>query len=381
VSELEVQVRVEGSAARLTLNRPRALNALTADMCEAINEALLALRDDERVQLVLFDGAGDRAFCAGGDIRRVAESGAGDGVEAARFFRSEYRMNELLFRYPKPVVAIMDGITMGGGVGISMPARYRIATERTLWAMPEGDIGLFPDVGGGWSLARLPGQTGAWLALAGARLKAADCCALGIATHFVPSEHVDGLVASLSSAHPGEGRDPGRVIAEVCGQGAASSTAISGQAPASLVLGPGLRRDERNGESPPIAGHREAIDRLFCFDTVEEIMAALRADGSEWAKAQADFLARKCPTTLKVALRLIREGAQRTSFAEEMAVEYRLAVRMTRRHDFIDGVRAVLVDKDNAPRWDPPALEGVTDAQLDQLFTPLPAQEQWTPLA
>ena len=357
MTELEVIVRVEGYAGRITLNRPRALNALNAAMCVAITEALLAWRDDERIGLVLIDGAGDRAFCAGGDIRVAAESGKGDGVEARRFFKAEYRMNELLFRYPKPVIAIMDGVTMGGGVGVSMPARYRIATERTQWAMPEGDIGLFPDVGGGWHLARMPGQTGVWAALTGARLKAADCCAFGIATQFVPSGRIEVVKSLLTSAHPGQGRDPGQVIAE------------SGGPWASFGEDPGLRRDER-----------EKVDRLFAFDTVEEIVAALEAEGSDWARQQHEILARKCPTTLKVALRLIRQGARRASFAEEMAVEYRLAARMTRRHDFIDGVRAVIVDKDNAPRWDPSDLGGVSDAMLDELFAPLPAGEEWTPL-
>jgi enoyl-CoA hydratase len=365
----EVVVRTEGVAGRITLNRPRALNALNADMCVAISDALLAWQDDDQIGSVLIDGAGDRAFCAGGDIRVVAESGKGDGAEARRFFHAEYRMNELLMRYPKPVVAFMDGITMGGGVGISMPARHRIATERTLWAMPEGDIGLFPDVGGGWHLSRLPGQAGVRAALTGARLRGADCKALGIATDLVASAALEDLKSLLSSARPGEGRDPGQVIAEFAAASAVDGAEGSGEPPASFVLGPGLRRDER-----------ELVDQLFAFDTVEEIVDALRADGSDWAKSQAAILARKCPTTLKVALRLIREGAQRTSFAEEMAVEYRLAVRMTRRHDFIDGVRAVIVDKDNAPRWDPATLAGVTDAMLDELFAPLPAGEEWTPL-
>ena len=344
--EPEVIVRAEGAAGRITLNRPRALNALTAEMCETINAALLAWQDDNAVKLVLIDHGGERGFCAGGDIRKVADSGRSDGVEARRFFTSEYRMNELLFRYSKPVVAIMDGITMGGGVGISMPASIRIATERTLWAMPEGDIGLFPDVGGGWHLSRMPGQTGAWLALTGARLKAADGCALGIATHYLPSERVDALKASLVSGEP---------VQDSLG---------------AMTTDPG---------PSPLEEHREKLDRLFGPDSMEGIVAALEAGGG-WARAQAAILARKCPTTLKVALRLIREGAGRSSFAEEMAVEYRLAVRMTRRHDFIDGVRAVIVDKDNAPRWDPSTLAGVTDAMLDGLFSPLPADEEWTPL-
>ena len=344
--EPEVIVRTEGSAGRITLNRPRALNALDADMCLAISGALLAWQGDDRTASVLIDGAGDRAFCAGGDIRVIAESGKGDGAAARRFFQAEYRMNELLQRYAKPVVVIMNGITMGGGVGLSAPARYRIATERTLWAMPEGDIGLFPDVGGGWHLPRLPGEAGAWLALTGARLKAADLVALGIATHFVPSERIEALTAALR-AGPAE------------------------EAVAAFAVDAG---------ASPLDEHREKLDRLFGPGTVEEIMAAL-AKGGGWARAQAAILERKCPTTLKVALRLLREGARRASFADEMAVEYRLAVRLTRRHDFIEGVRAVIVDKDNAPRWDPRGLDGVTDAMLDELFAPLPAGEEWTPLA
>ncbi|HEX4098483.1 MAG TPA: enoyl-CoA hydratase/isomerase family protein [Caulobacteraceae bacterium] len=350
--EPEVTVRVVGEAGRLTLNRPRALNALNAGMCETIIEALVAWRDDATIGHVLIDGAGERAFCAGGDIRVVAESGKTDGAEARRFFHTEYRMNELLFRYPKPVVVNMGGITMGGGVGISAPGRLRLATERTLWAMPEGDIGLFPDVGGGWHLARLPGQTGVWAALTGARLNGFDCADLDIATHIVTTSDARNFLWQISGAPAGE--EP------------ASQDPV-----------------EAERASPPsaLAGHRQDIDRLFAFDTVEEIVAALGADGSDWARAQADILARKCPTTLKVALRLIREGAARTSFAEEMEVEYRLAVRMTRRHDFIDGVRAVIVDKDNAPRWEPATLAGVTDAMLDELFAPLAAGEEWTPLA
>ena len=342
--ESEVIIRVEGLAGRITLNRPRALNALTADMCVTIHDALVAWLDDESVASVLIDHAGERGFCAGGDIRIVAESGAGDGAEARRFFASEYRMNALLQRYPKPVVAFMDGITMGGGVGVSMPARYRVATERTVWAMPEGDIGLFPDVGAGWYLPRLPGETGTWLALTGARLKAADCRALGIATHVVASAELSALKSSLISAHPREGRDPG-VFPD----------------------------RQEHPEEAPITEHLPAIDRLLAHDTVEQIIAALQADGSDWALAQHAIIARKCPTTLKVALRLIREGARRSRFAEEMEVEYFVAVRMSARHDFIEGVRALIVDKDNAPRWEPDSLSSVTDAMVDAIFAPLPA--------
>ena len=365
MTEPEVITRVDGFAGHITLNRPRALNALTADMCVAITDALLAWQDDAKVGSVLIDHAGERGFCAGGDIRLVAQSGAGDGAEARRFFASEYRMNELLCRYPKPVVAVMDGITMGGGVGISMPARYRVATERTLWAMPEGDIGLFPDVGAGWYLPRLAGETGTWLALTGARLRAADCLELGIATHLVQSEQVEALKTSIISVCPREGGDPS-----------------SGHQPLSELMGPRLRGDIRigDGAAAPITDHLPAIDRLFAHDTVEEIFAALGADGSDWALAQHATLARKCPATLKVALRLVREGARRASFVEEMRAEYRVAVRMSRRHDFIEGVRALIVDKDNAPRWSPDSLAGVTDQLVDAIFAELPPGEGWSPI-
>ena len=348
MSEPEVIARIEGSTGRLTLNRARALNALNADMCQAVTDALLAWKDDDGVGSVLIDHVGDRAFCAGGDIRVVARSGAGDGAEARRFFWTEYRMNELLQRYPKPVVAIMDGITMGGGVGLSMPARYRVATERTVWAMPEGDIGLFPDVGGGWSLPRLPGQTGVWLALTGARLNAADCFELGVATTYRHSDQVPALKAAICAAD-------------------------AESLPAVLVA-------RASPGEPLVRPRRKAIDGLFAHDTVEAIVAALEADGSDWALEQRRIIAAKCPATLKVALRLLREGAGRTSFAEEMEVEYRVAVRMIHRHDFIEGVRAVIVDKDNAPLWSPASLEAVTEAMLDEIFAPLPSGEAWTPL-
>ena len=202
MSEAEVITRLEGSVGRITLNRPRALHALNLSMCEAMTAALLAWRDDPAVMSVLVDHAGERGFCAGGNIRMIAESGATDASEARAFFLAEYRLNHLMFEYPKPITAIVDGIVMGGGVGISEPADVRIATERTTYAMPETGIGLFPDVGGGWFLPRLPGETGTWLALTGARLKAADTVALGIHTHFVASGSLEALKADLLSGGP-----------------------------------------------------------------------------------------------------------------------------------------------------------------------------------
>ena len=345
----EVIARVEGGVGRLTLNRPGALHALNTGMCEIMTEALLAWRDDPAVTLILLDHSGERGFCAGGDIRMLAESGVADGVQARRFFFTEYRLNELLHRYPKPVVAIMDGVTMGGGVGLSMPARYRVATERTTFAMPETGIGLFPDVGGGWYLPRLPGAAGLWLALTGARLKAADCLALGIATHVVTSAATNALKAAIVA-------EPHRIEALLSDHAATDAEA-------------------------PIQAQREAIDRLFAGETVEAIFAALAADGGDWAAGQLKSLKTKSPQTMKVAHRQLRLGAAMASFADNMAMEYRIGARVVARHDFIEGVRAVIVDKDNAPRWSPETIEGVSNTMLDEIFSPLPPDQEWTPLA
>ena len=346
--EPEVLTRIDGRVGRIILNRPKALHALNRAMCEAMTDALLAWRDDSAVASVLIEHSGERGFCAGGDIRMIAESGAGDGAEARAFFETEYRLNHLMFEYAKPITAIVDGIVMGGGVGISEPAEVSIATERTTYAMPETGIGLFPDVGGGWFLPRLPGETGTWLALTGARLKAADTVALGIHTHFMTAE---GLADFRDDLFYASG-DPKPV-----------ADANAGDA------GPA-----------PLNAHREAIDRLFAFDTVEEIFAALEADGSDWALKQLETLKTKSPQSLKVSLRQIRTGATLSSFAENMAMEYALGGRVVQTHDFQEGVRAVIVDKDNAPQWSPADLSGVSDATLDALFAPLPADEAWSPL-
>ncbi len=348
-TEPEILTRVASGVGIITLNRPRALHALNRGMCDAMIAALLAWREDEAVQSILIDHSGERGFCAGGDIRMIAESGAGDASEAKAFFETEYRLNHLLFEYPKAVTAIVDGVVMGGGVGISEPADVRIATERTTYAMPETGIGLFPDVGGGWFLPRLPGQTGVWLALTGARLKAADTVFLGIHTHYLPTDALEAFRAILSA-------DPAYPI----------------------DVADGLEDDP--GEAP-VEAHLEAIDRLFAFDTVEEIFTALEADGSEWALAQLAVLKTKSPQSLKVSLRQLRTGATLQTFAENMAMEYALGGRVVSTHDFQEGVRAVIVDKDNAPKWSPADLSGVTDAALDALFAPLPAGEAWTPLA
>jgi enoyl-CoA hydratase len=333
---------------RLTLNRPKALHALTLGMCQAMTKALLEWRTDDSIEAVLLDHAGERGFCAGGDIKVLADSGASDGSAAREFFFVEYRLNHLLAVYPKPIVVVMDGVVMGGGVGVAIPAKFRIATERTTFAMPETDIGLFPDVGGGWFLPRLKANTGLWLALTSARIKAADCFALEIATHVVESAKVDALKAAVI-ARPGH-------IAEAL-------------APFETDPGPA-----------PIAARLADIERLFAVPSIEALYAGLQADGSEWAAAQLAVLNTKSPQAMKVTLRQLEIGGALTDLADNMVMEYRVGARVVRAADFIEGVRAVIVEKDRNPRWSPPTLEGVTEALLDGIFAPLPADQEWSPL-
>jgi enoyl-CoA hydratase len=343
----EVIIAVDGEVGRIRLNRPKAIHALTLAMCEGVLAALENWRDADEVKAIILDHAEGRGFCAGGDIRLLADSGAGDGIEARRFFATEYRMNHRLFTYAKPIVAFMDGITMGGGVGISQPVRYRVATENTKFAMPETGIGLFPDVGGGWYLSRLPGRIGQYLALTGHRLDGAETHALALATHYLTAEHVDTAKAQI----------------------VANPQAIE------AVL-------DSLATSPPdarILAHRDAIDRLFASDDLEEVFAALKADGSDWAQQQLATLQTKSPQTMKVSLRLLKEGAAMASFADEMRQEYAVASRVVQRHDFLEGVRAVIVDKDNAPRWSPATPAEALNAVIDQIFEPLLSAEAWNP--
>jgi len=343
----EILSFVEGNVGRLRLNRPKAIHALNQAMCAAMSAALLAWRDDPAVEVIILDHAEGRGFCAGGDVVTLARSGAADGAEGSAFFAEEYRLNHLLFTYPKPIVAIMDGITMGGGVGIALPCRFRVATENTRFAMPETTIGLFPDVGGGWYLSRLEARVGQFLALTGARLDGAECAELGLATHYVASEDVPALVERIVAA-------PGRL------EGALGAAATK----------PPEARIKKN--LPLIA-------KLFAADTLEETLAALDVDGSAWAETEAATIRTKSPLSCKVSLRVLAEGATRTDFAEEMAAEHRLAARVIQTHDFLEGVRALLIDKDNAPRWDPPTPAGVTGKMLDALFGPALPGEEWHP--
>lgn len=343
----DVLILQENGLGRIRLNRPKAIHALTREMCETMSEALLAWRDDDRVQAVVIDHAEGRGFCAGGDVVMLARSGADDGSDARAFFHAEYRLNHLLFTYEKPTVAIMDGITMGGGVGISLPCQFRVATENTRFAMPETGIGLFPDVGGGWYLSRLPGRVGQFMALTGARLDGAECKYLGLATNYVDQASLPELIDRL-------GKTPDR-----------ASGAI-GSFTATLP-------DAR------ISENQISIAKLFASDQLEEIIAALEADGGDWATTELATLKSKSPLSCKVSLRLLAEGAERGSFAEEMRAEYALASHVVQTHDFLEGVRALLIEKDNAPKWRPAVPEAVLDETLDQLFRPLPPGEEWTP--
>ena len=344
----EVLFRREGVAGVISLNRPRAIHALNTAMCEAMTAALQEWASDDSVAVVLIEHAEGRGFCAGGDIAMLRASALeDDGVSGRDFFFREYRLNHLLFTYPKPIVAFMDGITMGGGVGISQPARFRVASEHTRFAMPETGIGLFPDVGGGWYLARLPGRIGYFLALTGARFNGAECLYTGLATHYLPSEALAEAKQRIGAGHPIEG-----VLA-------------------ALAVTP---------PEPAIAMHEAEIRKHFGFATLEEVLASLESDDSAWAVQELATLRTKSPQACKVSLRELNESLALDSFADEMAMEYRIASRVLVLPDFAEGVRAVIVDKDNAPAWSPASPEGVSAAMVDAIFAPLPAAEEWKPL-
>ena len=344
----DVLTRREGCAGFLSLNRPKALHALTLEMCHAMSAALIEWRGDPEVHAIIIDHAEGRGFCAGGDIAYLRNSALNDGgVSGRKFFHDEYQLNHLLFTYPKPVVAFMDGITMGGGVGISQPAKFRVATENTRFAMPETGIGLFPDVGGGWYLSRLSGRVGQFLALTGARMDGAECHWTGLATHYLPSEALAEAKERIAHGH-----EPG---------GALSALAVS----------------------PPharIEDSAAAIARHFASDCFEEILTSLEGDDSDWAAKELATLRTKSPQTCKVALRQLADSLSCPDFAANMVMEYRIASRVLTLPDFAEGVRAVIIDKDNAPKWDPATPEGVSDALIDSIFAPLPAQEEWKPL-
>jgi enoyl-CoA hydratase len=331
-AEPEVLVDRRGGALWLTLNRPAALNALNLPMARTIHRALFDAAADPDIRRIVIEGAGDRAFCAGGDVALLARRGREDKALFEGFFHDEYRMNQAIARIVTPYVAILDGVTMGGGVGLSIHGPFRVATERTLFAMPETGIGLIPDVGGTHALSRLPGQIGTWLALTGARLKAADCVYAGIATHFMHSERLPVLRELLADKD-----EPVEEILET------------------LATDP--------GESM-LAALRDGIDFHFGHDSVEDIVASLE-QGDEWAVEQAAIIRRMSPTSCKLTLAGLRSAVDE-SIEDALITEYRMVCEIRNGHDFFEGVRAQLLDKDRNPLWSPARLEDVTEEDVNR---------------
>ncbi len=327
----------------VTLNRPKALNALSRAMCVELLERLVSWEEDPGVAAVVIRGAGERAFCAGGDVVAIYESARGDGRVAADFFHAEYRMNRALYHFAKPVISLVDGLVMGGGVGISAHGSHWVATERTLFAMPETGIGLFPDVGGSYFLPRLPDALGTYLGLTGARIKAADCRFTGIASDYCESGQLDALVEALATADWADDLE---------------ATATRVLAEAAADPGPA-----------PLAEQAEAIARCFSQDTVEGIVAALEAEDTAWAEETRRGLVERCsPTSLKLTLRQLRQGLA-LDFDQAMVMEYRLARACVAGHDLAEGIRAAVIDKDRTPKWRPATLDAVTDEMVAAHFS------------
>ncbi|MEU6890665.1 enoyl-CoA hydratase/isomerase family protein [Streptomyces sp. NPDC046557] len=329
---------VEGHTGVITLNRPRALNALTHPMVLRITEALAAWEQDPAVTQVLLRGAGERGLCAGGDIRAIHDDAKAGGNASIDFWRDEYRLNARIAGYPKPYVALMDGIVMGGGVGLSAHGAVRIVTERSRVAMPETGIGFVPDVGGTHLLARAPGLLGTHLALTGAAVGAADALLCGLADHFVPAGLLPELTADLAGA------------------------------PVARVL------SRHAGHAPPpgeLAAHRGWIDHCYAADTVEEIVERLLASGEPAAKETAETILTKSPTSLKVTLEAVRRARELGTLEKVLAQEFRVSSHVLRSPDLIEGIRAQVVDKDRTPRWRPATLPEVDRADVERCFAPL----------
>lgn len=350
----DVLLETRGPLGLVTLDRRKALNALDLAMIRAIHPQLAGWARDPEVKAVVIRGAGGKAFCAGGDVRAVAASLGGPVAEgqeplARAYFREEYALNHLIHHYAKPFIALVDGISMGGGLGLSIHGSHRVVTERLQFAMPEVAIGLFPDVGGGWFLPRFPGETGTYLALTGAHANAADAMWVGYGTHHVEHARLDAVLDELAATDWGAG-DPH----EVATRRLASFATDAGAA--------------------PLSAHQAAIDRCFAADRVEDILAALAAlaaegasEEAEWAETTRATLGRMSPTSLKVTLRQLRQ-CRALTYDEVVTIEYRLSQALTARPDFREGIRAVLVDKDRRPRWAPATLAEVRDDEVEVCF-------------
>ncbi|MFC7220193.1 enoyl-CoA hydratase/isomerase family protein [Streptomyces polyrhachis] len=336
-----VLLGTRGEAAYLTLNRPRALNALNHAMVARIDAALTRWERDPAVRTVVLAGAGERGLCAGGDIRAIHDDARAGGGASTAFWRDEYRLNARIARYPKPYVALMDGIVMGGGVGLSAHGGVRIATERSRIAMPETGIGFLPDVGGTYLLARAPGQLGTHLALTGTAVGAGDAVLCGLADHFVPSGQLPELADRLACEPVEEA----------------------------------LHRHAADVPDAPLREHREWIDHAYAADSVPEIVERLLASGEPAAKETAETLLAKSPTSLKVTLTALRLAREVPTLEDALRLEYRAARALLRTPDLVEGIRAQVVDKDRRPRWSPRTLEEVTEEFVARCFAPLGAGE------
>lgn len=343
----EVLLERKGCAGVVTLNRPKFLNALTLNMIRQIYPQLKKWEQDPETFLIIIKGAGGKAFCAGGDIRAASEAAKASQKLAEDFFREEYTLNNAIDSCQKPYVALIHGITMGGGVGLSVHGQFRVATEKSLFAMPETAIGLFPDVGGGYFLPRLEGKLGYFLALTGFRLKGRDVYKAGIATHFVDSEKLSMLEEDLLAL-----KSP-------------STENIAD------VLETYHTKSKIDQNKPFILEeHMDKINSWFSANTVEQIIEILQQDGSSFALEQLKAINKMSPTSLKITLRQLMEGSSKT-LQEVLIMEYRLSQACMRGHDFHEGVRAVLIDKDQSPKWKPADLKEVTDENLNNYFKSL----------
>jgi enoyl-CoA hydratase len=338
-----------GAAGLVTLNRPQALNAVTHVMVSKLAQMLAAWAEDHAVTRVVVSAAGERAFSAGGDLRAIYElRQAGRIEEALAYWRDEYRLNAFIKHYPKPYVSLIDGVVMGGGVGVSIHGSHRVAGDRFRFAMPECGIGFFPDVGASWFLPRLPGEVGTYLGLIGERLESTEGVQARLATHQVRSLRFPDLLDALCSN--------------------VSVDAVIGAfaEPPAPALGPVMAR-------------RPAIDRFFQAEGIEDMLAGLEAAAAEggadaaFARSTAALIRTKSPTSLKVTLALLRRG-RTLDFNECMRTEFRVASRVAAGHDFYEGIRSVIIDKDKAPRWQPPSLEAVSDGDVERHFSPIAAE-------
>ncbi|MGD1956645.1 MAG: enoyl-CoA hydratase/isomerase family protein [Sphingomonadales bacterium] len=346
MSEQDIIFSQRGAIGHVLLNRPKALNALTLDMTVLLRAQLNAWATDDSVMAVLVEGAGEKGFCAGGDIRWLHDTGKEDPVAAAEFYRREYLCDAAVYHFPKPYLAFIDGIVMGGGVGISVHGSHRIAGDRTLFAMPETGIGLFPDVGGSYFLPRMPGQLGMYLGLTGARLKAADSVFAGVATHYMPS-----------------------------GKQAAAIDQICTEATSTEAIDAILAAHAGDAGPAPLAGQMEDINSHFDGADMRSILTELdQDDSSDWAKKQASILRSKSPTSLKVTFEQLTRGAS-LDFDEAMRMEMRMAARVMEGHDFYEGVRATIFEKGATANWNPARVEDVTPEMVAAYFEPLGARE------